>query len=127
MDAIQWGALLQSPIVIILALLLGIMGEVAKRSISARAGDKGWKGAYYATLPAHPVVVGGLIGLIPWLPVPDELAKPGYEYAGRLGTGILSGVVCQVGYDLIVSTIKRILSQGRGTGSDSNPPPPVTP
>jgi len=124
MDEIHWGALLQSPVVIITALVLGTLGEVSKRTISAKAGDKGWRGVYYVTLPAHAVILGGLIGLIPWLPVPDELTKPGYEFAGRLGTGVLSGVVCKVGYDLIISTIRRMLSQGRGaTASGSNPPP----
>lgn len=125
MDEIHWGALLQSPVVIILALVLGTLGEVSKRSISAKAGDTGWKGIYYVTLPAHAVILGGLCGLIPWLPIPDELVKPGYEFAGRLGTGVLSGVVCKVGYDLIISTVRRMLGQ-RGGGTGSNPPPPAT-
>lgn len=125
MESVQWSTLLQSPIIIILALVIGTMGEVSKRMISAKAGDKGWKGVYYVTLPAHPVIIGGLFGLIPWLPIPDELVKEGYEFAGRLGTGVLSGVVCKVGYDLIISTVRRMMSQGaaRAESGASTPPP----
>lgn len=124
MEEIQWTTLLQSPIIIIMALVIGTLGEVAKRVISAKAGDTGWKGIYYVTLPAHPVVAGALLGLIPWLPVPDELTKAGYEFWGRLGAGILSGVVCKVAYDLIISTVRRML--GQKEARESNPPPAGT-
>lgn len=125
MEEVQWSTLLQSPIIIILALVIGTFGEVAKRTIKANAGDKGWKGVYYVTLPAHPVIIGLLIGLIPFLPVPDQLTKEGHEFAGRLGTGALAGVVCKVGYDLIVSTVRRMLGQAGARTGGSNPPPPV--
>jgi len=107
----QWTDLLANPIVIVLALVIGTLGEVAKRTINAKAGDKGWRGVYFVTLPAHPVFVGALIGLVPWLPTPDALTKPGHEFAARLGTGVLAGMVCKVGYDGIVSTAKRLLGQ----------------
>lgn len=123
MEEVQWGQLLQSPIVIIIALVIGTLGEVSKRAISAKAGDKGWKGVYYVTLPAHPVIMGALIGFFPWLPVPDELTKEGYEFAGRLGTGILSGVVCKVGYDMIISTVRRMMGQKGARDGNSAPPP----
>jgi H+/Cl- antiporter ClcA len=114
----QWTNLLASPIIIVLALVIGTLGEVSKRMIKAKAGDKGWRGVYFVTLPAHPVIVGALIGLVPWLPTPDELAKPGHEFASRLGTGLLAGMVCKVGYDGIVSTLKRSLGQATARGSD---------
>jgi len=106
----QWTDLLASPIIIVLALVIGTLGEVAKRTIRAKAGDKGWRGVYFVSLPAHPVLVGALVGLVPWLPTPDELVKPGHEFAARLGTGLLAGMVCKVGYDGIVSTAKRMLA-----------------
>lgn len=116
METVRWSVLLQSPIILILALVIGTMGEVSKRTISAKAGDKGWRGVYYVTLPAHPVLVGALVGLIfglfpQWCPIPDELTKEGYEFAGGMGTGLLSGIVCKVGYDLIISTVRRMLEQ----------------
>lgn len=127
MEEVQWSTLLQSPIIVIMALVIGTLGEVSKRVISAKAGDKGWRGVYYVTLPAHPVILGALIGLIPWLPIPEQLTKEGYEFAGRLGTGILSGVVCKVGYDMIISTVRRMMGQGaaREARETSTPPPPA--
>lgn len=35
MEDVQWSTLLQSPIIIIMALVIGTLGEVAKRTISA--------------------------------------------------------------------------------------------
>lgn len=119
-----WSELLLNPIVIITALVIGTLGEVAKRLVRAKETDKGWKRVYLATLPAHPVVVGALIGLLPWFPCPGALEKEGYEFAGRLGTGLLAGVVCQIGYDVIVSTAKRLIAGGRAPASVPPPPPP---
>jgi hypothetical protein len=122
----QWMELLANPIVVITALVIGTIGEVVKRMIRAQAGDRGWRGVYYVTLPAHPVILGALIGLLPWLPIPEALTKEGYEFAGRLGTGIFAGIVCKVGYDSIISTVRRQLGQGeareaRATSVPSSP------
>lgn len=106
-----WTDLILNPIIIITALIIGTLGEVMKRLVSAKAGDRGLRGFFYVTLPAHPVIVGSLLGLIPWLPVPDSLQKDGYEFATRLGTYALAGLVCKLGYDSIVSTGKRLLGQ----------------
>jgi len=127
----DWTALLTSPIVVVLALVIGTFGEVSKRLVRAKGGDKGWKGVYYVTLPAHPVIVGILIGLIPWLPIPDGLVKEGQEFAGRLGTGAIAGIACKIGYDSIISTGKRFLERSAGAAlraptpvPTTNPPPP---
>ena len=127
MDMVNWQALVSNPTIVILAFVIGTMGEVAKRAIRAKAGDTGWKGLYYVSMPAHPILVGALIGLIPWLPIPEALTKEGHEFAGRLGTGVLSGVLCKIGYDVLVSTAKRLLGQGAArvasTVAPSTPPP----
>lgn len=120
MDHMNWTALLSNPTIIVLALVIGTLGEVTKRLVKAKAGDKGWRGVYYVTLPAHPMIVGALIGLVPWLPIPEGLVKEGYEFAGRLGTGLLAGAVCKIGYDGIVATARRML--GQGTARESAPP-----
>lgn len=101
-------ALVLNPTVIIAALSIGAIGEVVKRLVRAKEGDKGWRGVFYVTLPAHAVVAGMLIGLIPWLPPIDALVKEGYEAAGRFGTYTLAGIVCKLGYDSFISTSKRI-------------------
>lgn len=124
-----WSDVLLSPIIIITALVIGTAGEVTKRLVRAKAGDKGWKGVFHVTLPAHPVIVGLLIGFIPWLPSVDALTKEGFELAGRVGTYALAGVLCKIGYDTLVSTVQRALRQkaaalgGSSSGSTSVPPP----
>lgn len=122
-----WTDLLLNPIIVVAALVIGTIGEVVKRVIKAQAGDHGWRGVYYVTLPAHPVIMGALLGLVPWLPIPDMLTKEGYEFAGRLGTYILAGVVCKVGYDSIISTVRRQLGQddARRERATSTPPAPA--
>lgn len=127
-----WINLLSSPIVLITALVIGTVGETVKRAVGSKdierdvvkfhkRGKKGkppamWKRVYYYTLPAHPVMMGVLLGLIPWLPASDVLEKPGYDFAARIGTYSVAGVVCKVGYDTIVSTLKRILRGPNGDG-----------
>jgi hypothetical protein len=115
-----WSELLWNPIIVVIAFVIGTLGEIAKRAVKAKAGDKGWRGVYYVTLPAHPVLVGALVGLIPWLPIPEALTKEGFEFAGRLATGLLGGILCKIGYDILVSTAKRML--GQGAARESNPP-----
>jgi hypothetical protein len=121
----DWTALLSSPIVVVLALVIGTFGEVSKRLVRAKAGDKGWKGVYYVTLPAHPVVAGILFGLVPWLPIPDGLVKEGHEFAGRLGTGALAGIACKIGYDGIVSTAKRYMGNAGSAAQRAPEPAPL--
>lgn len=129
--------LLSSPIILIAALVIGCLGEVAKRTINAKLLEKEviawrdrpisyrdnakseppppkpptWKIVWYTTLPAHPVVAGFLLGLIPWLPAVETLTKPGFEFAAHLGTYTFAGVVAKVGYDTLVSTVKRMIRQ----------------
>lgn len=77
-----------------------------------------WRRIYFVTLPAHPVIIGALLGFIPWLPPAEQLLKPGYELAARVGTYCLAGVVCKIGYDTMVSTVLRAI-QARGIAAAS--------
>lgn len=136
-----WTDIITSPPVIIAALIIGTLGEVAKRIVlgsdkARRKGGRGqgpyrtsapppkkedkplWRRIYYVTLPAHPVIVGGLIGLIPWLPAAGPLEKEGYEFASRMGTYLLAGVLAKIGYDTMVGTIKRFIAQRAGIDAD---------
>lgn len=106
-----WLGLTLSPPVIVTALALGTLGEVAKRAVNAEKGSAGWRGVYYVTLPAHPVLLGALLGFIPVLPVALPLAVEGYDGAARFATYLYAGIVCKVGYDLLVSTLRRALGQ----------------
>jgi|LNFM01.1.fsa_nt_gb hypothetical protein len=137
-----WSDVLLSPIIIISALVIGTIGEVVKRIIRLldpmSLGSKvrqdvttytGWRRVYYVTLPAHPVLVGVGLGFMPWLPAHDALTKPGFELAGHIGTYALAGVVCKIGYDTLVSTIKRVIASkaksldGSSSDGSSEPPP----
>ncbi len=127
-----WISLLTSPIILITAVIIGSMGEVGKRAVSADKNSVGWKRVYYVTLPAHPVLIGVSIAFIPWLPPADVLAKEGFELAGRVGTYGLAGVVCKVGYDTIIATVRRAINGaasaaggavGGAVGGSVAPPP----
>lgn len=100
-------SLVLNPQVLITSLAIGTLLEIAKPLINAKPGDKGWRGVFYVTLPAHAVLVGALLGCIPWLPPLESLIKPGYENVGRFATYLLAGIVCKLGYDSFISTTKR--------------------
>lgn len=137
----DWEKLLTSPIILISAVLIGTLGEILKRAANSKeievavvayhhnskksAPPAMWKRVFYYTLPAQPVLVGVALGFIPWLPIADALAKPGYDLASRIGTYGIAGVMCKIGYDTLISTMKRTLRKGLPGGSaSSNPPPP---
>lgn len=103
----SFAAIVFHPIVLVTAMILGALGEATKRLVNVKAGDKGWRGVYHVTLPAHPVIVGIMLGFIPWLPPVDALVKDGYVGAGRVATYALAGFVCKIGYDTLVSTVQR--------------------
>jgi hypothetical protein len=136
-----WTSILTSPIILISALLIGTMGEAIKRGVNSKQiecdvvayrdntkhlkAPAAWKQIFYFTLPAQPVLVGIALGFIPWLPAVDGLSKTGYDLAAHVGTYSLAGVVCKVGYDVIISTLKRLVS--RGLQSTLTPTPAVPP
>ena len=136
-----WYDLLTSPTILIASLLIGSLGEIAKRAVNSKLLEAEvtayrdneeftggyrdsakpkprtaasptpaiWKRIFFYTLPAQPVLVGVLLGLIPWLPAEESLMKEGYELAGHIGTYSLAGVLCKIGYDTIISTAKRTI------------------
>jgi len=72
--------------------------------------DPLWIRIFDATLPAQPVLVGLLLGLIPWLPAEPSLTKEGYEFAGHLMTYGSAGILCKVAYDVLITTIRRFVN-----------------
>jgi len=135
-----WYNLLSSPIVLISAILMGSFGEISKRAINSKKIEAEvvayrdrdivnglpaprppelWKRVYYFSLPSHPVLLGVALGFIPWLPVAESLTKEGYDLAGRIGTYVVAGVCCKVGYDTFISTAKRMV---RTKASEMAPP-----
>ena len=69
-----------------------------------KAGRKGWRGVFYVTMWAHPIVVGALLGIGPWLPAP---AFMGDAFLGRMVWYALAGVFSTTAYDGVSLLIKH--------------------
>jgi hypothetical protein len=135
-----WTELFMSPIILIAALVIGTVGEAIKRAADSKqieidvvafhhnsksgVAPAMWKRIFYYTLPAHPVFAGFALGFVPWLPAVEALSKPGYDLAAHVGTYSLAGILCKIGYDVIVSTLKRALKKGLPGGRSTPPPAP---
>lgn len=81
----------------------GINGMVFPGNMP-KAGWPGWRGLFYRTMWAHPVIIGALLGLAPWLPAPEAM---GSSHAGRVLWYALSGLLSSTLYDAIQSHIKH--------------------
>lgn len=85
---------------LVVALALGVIGEVMKKIITPNGskGLKGWRWAWNVTLPLHAVAVGFLLGLMPFMPCPDDVCASGfsralyYSAAGMLSSYVYAGV-----------------------------------
>lgn len=128
-------ALLESPIIIITALLIGTICEALRRFFPAHAGDPGIRGVFYLLSTGRtpdsqgilPVLLAAPLGFIPWLPIAEGLEKDGYELAGRLGTYIFAGIVCKLGYDLVVgflmTSVRHFTARAANVSSGASKPP----
>ena len=61
---------------IVVALALGVTGEVMKKLVIPKENPTvllGWRGVFRTTLPLHAPIVGLLVGLIPGMPCPEDL------------------------------------------------------
>lgn len=95
---------------IVVAVLVYVGGVVSKMV----AAKKGWRAPadakdtektwYDATLPAHPLLAGALLGLFPWptLHVINEMAGgAGPQLVARVGWFCLAGAFCGKVYETI--------------------------
>jgi hypothetical protein len=88
------------------ALIIGMLGEVAKKLTGAKPGDKGWRGVYIVTYKAHALAVGACVGLAGHyvgIPVPGVF---GDNLGGAVLAYTLAAGVAMVGYASIVGVIK---------------------
>ena len=101
---------LTHPAVWIAVLVIGGAGEIAKKIVLGNPksmpeeGYRGLKGVYYVTYKAHAMVVGGLGGLVPGLPVTEALATDGQAGSVMMYAG--AGALAMIVYASIVSNIK---------------------
>lgn len=106
---------LMHPALWLAALAIGLGGEVAKKLTGAKAGDRGWRGVFFVTLPVHAPIIGALLGIAAvalngWL----GLAAPTSEaFADGLGPVLFfcgAGVLASLCYVSIVRVIKRAIA-----------------
>jgi hypothetical protein len=70
-----------------------------------KAGRRGWRGVFYVTMWAHPLLAGAVLGHgLESLPAPDFM---GDGSAGRVIWYALSGVFSHSCYDLFSNMIKH--------------------
>jgi len=100
----------------IAVLVIGTLGEVAKRLIlgpkktwpkddDGHIAFTGWRGVYAVTYKVHALLVGALIGLVPGIPVIESLRTEGWAGAVLQYTG--NGALAMVVYASLVGTIKQ--------------------
>ncbi len=97
---------------IAVALVLYRIGEVSKRLVLGRSKNElaeaiktPWKKHFYDTQMVHPVVLGGLIGLLLGGTVPEIVAGAGVigSVLYFAGAGVLSTYI----YDLVKRAIRK--------------------
>lgn len=85
------------------ALILGLVGEVIKSVVvgdDKEAAKKiRWKSLFIKTLPLHPVVIGGLLGVVLFATLPEVIAVGGlmgsvlyFAASGALSTWLYSAL-----------------------------------
>lgn len=70
---------------------------------------RGWRGVFYVTLWAHPILIGALVGAVLRLPSPAFL---GDAVAGRAIWFALSGVFSSSAYSAVNSAVKQRNARG---------------
>jgi hypothetical protein len=98
---------------ILAAIGQGITGMVFGKG--PKAGHKGWRGVFYVTMWAHPILAGALLGLVPDLPAPEFM---GEAWLGGVLWYALAGVFSSTAYDGVSTWFKQ------RTARNSQPPPP---
>ncbi len=93
------------------AFVIGMAGEVAKKLIGAKAGDKGWRGVYHVTLPWHALLVGAAVGAAGHpigIPVPEVF---GADLGGAVLAFTLAGGLSMIAYQAIKSGLGRLVKR----------------
>jgi hypothetical protein len=101
MDAVDLPFVLEHWPFMVVALLLGVTGEVVKRLVKHREALKPkvvWPSVYHATLPLHAPLIGALVGLLPGIPCPEAFCTDApskilyYVAAGMLSSYVYAAV-----------------------------------
>jgi hypothetical protein len=88
--------------------LLSAIGQGINRWVfgdKPKAGRQGWRGVWYVTLWAHPILAGGLLGwCVPSLHVPPGM---GEGAAGRVIWYALAGAIAPAVYSAVRGVLKQ--------------------
>lgn len=112
-------------VIVAVALVIGMIGEIAKKLVGAKAGDPGWKGVYFVTFRAHGLVAGAGLMLALWaqgLPLPEFF---GEGAGGAVLAGLFAGGLAMIGYDVLYEGVRGWLRHKLAvTERTSMRPPP---
>jgi hypothetical protein len=112
---------------IAISLVVGMIGEIAKKLVGAKAGDPGWRGVYFVTFRAHALVAGGGLTVALWqlgLPMPQIF---GDDVGGAILVGMLAGAIAMVAYDVIVEGVRQWIRHQLAVRGATSPAPVQTP
>lgn len=88
--------------------LLALIGRGVVSSVKARAGSPGWRGVFYVTQWAHPILAGAALGLISSLPAPVYV---GDGTAGRVIWYALAGGMAPTCGRVITSVLEHVAAR----------------
>lgn len=88
---------LKNPETYAVSLVIAIIVEVAKHLIKAKSPKAA------GVVPAMPVAIGALLGLVPIFPLPAEI-----DPSHRLPWYLLCGIIAQSGYDTLVVSARKV-------------------
>jgi hypothetical protein len=95
--------------------IIGTICEVLKKLILGKKSQQksftGWKNFYFVTYKAQAIVLGVLIGLIPYIPTPEAFQSDGI--AGTVLNYAGCGAAAMVVYAVIVGNAKNFLKNIR--------------
>lgn len=100
--------------------VIAVVGQNVNKMVfggAPKAGRTGWRAWWYLTLWCHPILVGALCGLPPWLPAPEFM---GSHTAGRMVWFSLAGIFSSSAYDAVAGVLKH--REAKRERSTSTPP-----
>lgn len=116
------------------AVILAIVGEVVKSIVikGQKTDQIGLKGLFVRTLPLHPVIAGGLLGLVLSATIPEELATGGtvssilyFALSGALSTWIYNFL--KKLFPDFSQAVRTRMGGGKASKDSTPPEPPQEP
>lgn len=110
-------------IIFAIAIVVGMVGEIIKKLVGAKAGDPGWRGVYFVTFRAHGLIAGALLAVGLWslgLPLPEFF---GTDIGGAILVGLLAGGIAMIGYDVLYEGVRAWIRHQLAAAERRSGPP----